>query len=181
MLIIFRLTKLTGTSATFTIGRDIHFSKLTFKGFNMDFGDASKADAGGSNKPEDGGVPMYLDLDFVTDNEVLFYQGRNNTLGTAVDNLIPLDAFLDGQQYYTPMDLKLINVPTHWTPTQEITITLKQISNNIIRTLTDDQAFGVAVDTTGDDFDHGVNLYFELELNRAHDHDVPDYTIANAS
>ena len=179
MLVVLRLNKVTGTSATYTLGREINFNKLYLRGVGFDFPSKTEPDAGG-NAPTTGGRAVYLDMSILNDNHVLFFQGRNTTI-TGIDNLIPLGIVEDAGVPYRKMDLKLICNPTTYEDTQTITLTLKQIEAGVVTNLTNAQAFGSDQDSQPVDIDHGVNIYLEFEGLSSNNYATSNFTIANAT
>jgi len=184
MLLVFRLNKATGTQATFTVGKEIIMDKMIFKGWSADFPSNAENDAAG-NVPTAGPKAIYLHMDCFDDNNIVFYQGRNNTIsGTAIGNMIPLGAIKEEKFDYKQMDLTVINFPEIWEATKTITITLNQIEVNTVSQLTNGQAFGVDADTDGggpNAIDHGINLFFEVERNPTQHNITQTFNIADAA
>ena len=189
MLLIFRLNKDTTSTVQYVIPHELNFSQLRFKGFSWERGDNNAADQSQTpGAPLSGAdLPVYLHMDCFDDNEIMFFQGRNATLITnetdadlGTGNSIPLGGIKEGRELgFRTMDLKLIDQPTIWALGKVITISLRQIQIRKITALTNNQAFGainndVAVDNDADPvegpspYDHGVNLYFELDLDKGH-------------
>ena len=185
MLLVFQLNKVTGTEATFVLGKEFKFSNLKFKGYTIDNPDISANDANGIVPSVDGVLPLYLHCDAFGDNEVVFYQGRNATIDDPVtDNLIPLGP-IQTELPYTFLEQNLniiIDRITTWEASKALTFGLYQIHNGNLDLLTIDQAFGVDVDdeSTPNDSAHGINLYFELTPCKSQDHDQT-FTIANST
>jgi len=166
MLLIFRLNKATGTQATFTIPNNLEFQKLIFKGYSLEFPDRAAVDGAG-NIPTNGGKTFYLQMDCFGDADIMFFQGRNNTItGSAIGNMIPLGNYLATKMDYQKMDFTVISHPQTWENGKTIEITINQIEANTVRQLTNAQLFGVDEDADAggaNAIDHGLNLYFELE------------------
>ena len=182
VLAIFRLNKKTGTTATFTLGKDIDFDKLIFKGYSIDFPNHLANDADGQ-APTTGNKAIYLQTNFLTDNDVLFYQGKNATItpaGNFVDHFIPLGSIKDVGINYVKMDLTVIDFPTKFNSSDTLIFTLNQIEENIVAQLTSAQLFGIDADAQPQDIDHGINLYFEFKTDQAHNKNQ-SVTIADAT
>jgi len=184
MLLVFRLTKATGTEATFTVGKEIIMDKLIFKGWSADFPQKGENDGAG-NAPTAGPKTIYLEMDCFDDNSIVFYQGRNNTIaGSTIGNMIPLGAVGEVATGYNKFDMTLIDFPEVWEATKTITIKLRQIETNVVSSLTTGQAFGTDVDTDSggpNNMDHGVNLYFEVQRNPVAHNILQNFDIADAS
>jgi len=196
MLLIIRLTKSTTSAIKYTLPKEIKFSKLTFKGYSFERVDNLAADSLGLAPATNSELPVYMSCDFINDNDVLFFQGKNNTIRTAggginIDNMIPLGGVREGQTdegNYSVMDLKLIDRQQTWEVGKEISITLFQIQKNVATPLTNNQAFGSINDDGSSDpaipgsgpspYDHGCNLYFEFQNNEGHDF-TQSYNVAD--
>jgi len=177
MLIVFRLDKTTGSTATYTFGREINFKKITLRGVSFENTDPAATDGTGAIPTTAGGLPVYLHLDLFDDNEVLFYQGRNTTLASAnpsVDNLIPIAIIphtTGGAIPFQHMDLKIRDQIGVLESTDTITIKILQLQQGVLTALTTPQMCGADTDDGANAADHGVNLYFEFELTESQDHD----------
>ena len=187
MLLIFRLNKLTGTSATYTLAKEIRFNKMTFKGVTWEHNDNLAADQGYSAAPAiNSELPVYLSMDCFGDNDIVFHQGENTTINNAfgelgVGNMIPLGGVMENRDFnYRKFDLKLIDRQEIWPVGKTITITLYQIQNaGHPEPLTNSQAFGAIDSDMGGEYDHGVNIYFEVDCDRSQNF-TQNYTIADA-
>ena len=180
VLITFRLSKATGTTASYVFGKELILDKLVFKGFTKEHSDSTADDAAGLAPLVACDVPIYLASSlFENDDRVLFYQGKNATIEgagdpTGVGNFIPLGgARLNREMPFRPMNFTIINQRTVFAADDEVLFSLIQIHNNEPVALTSAQAFGEIVDdnsTSGDRIaiDHGINLYFEATTNAAH-------------
>ena len=192
MLLIFRLNKLTGTSTTYTLAKEIRFNKMTFKGVTWEHNDNLAPDLGFESAPAVNSVlPVYLSMDCFGDNEIVFHQGENTTITNGIGNMIPLGGIKEHRDYnYRKFDLKLIDRQEIWPVGKEITITLYQIQNaGVPEPLSNAQAFGAVnsdmagVSEEGEDpipYDHGVNLYFEVDCDRSQNF-TQEYTIADST
>lgn len=189
VLLIFRLSKSTTTSATFILGKTLRFSKLVFKGFNSEGGDSTQPNDGLSQAAA-ADLPIYLECSLFGDNEVCFYQGKNATsigvLASAIGNLIPLGGVLkDRESPFRAMNLTIIDQPTSFAATKTISFKIHQIHDNAVVPLTSAQAFGEIVDNNEEEaaikpIDHGINLYFEATTLNGHDEEQ-SFAIADSS
>ena len=183
MLLIIRLTKDTTSSVKYTIPKEIRFNKLTFKGYSWERCDNLAANEGLA-PATNSELPVYMSCDFLGDNEVLFLQGKNQTIRSAesstieLDNAIPLGGIREGQVdegNYCEFNLPLIDRSQVWEVGKEISITLFQIHKLVPNQLTNNQAFGAITDDSVSDpaipgsgpspIDHGINLYFSFDLD----------------
>ena len=82
MLVIFRLNKTTGSSATFVLGREIAFDKLTFKGWSADFPAASATPNANDKAPATGPVLFYMDMNLL--------DGYTENVEEQKDDIIPI-------------------------------------------------------------------------------------------
>jgi len=190
VLLIFRLSKYTGTNATFTLGKTLDIEKLVFKGFTKEHADNLAADADGLAPGTNSDLPIILASTlFLGDNRVCFYQGQNATINaggeTDIGNMIPLGGTRENrEQPFRKMDLTIIDHRTTFAATTEISFSLLQIHNNVLTSLTSAQAFGSVVDDNSTassrvPIDHGINLYFEATTTNAHNINQT-FSIANA-
>jgi len=179
MLLIIRLTKDTTSSVKYTIPKEIRFNKLTFKGYSWERCDNLAANEGLA-PATNSELPVYMSCDFLGDNEVLFLQGKNQTIRAAesstieLDNAIPLGGIREGQVdegNYCEFNLPLIDRSQVWEVGKEISITLFQIHKLVPNQLTNVQCFGAITDDGGmpapgqSPIDHGVNLYFSFDVD----------------
>ena len=193
VLLIFRLNKVTGTEASFVLGKTMSFHKAIFKGYTKEHAANLADDADGIALLAEADLPIYLQCNLFGKNEVCFYQGRNEQIiindgaDNKVGSAIPLGGTKSGRNGddFKAMNLVLIDRPTTYAATQVITFSLIQIQQNLSTVLTDEQAFGVSVTDHADandrlDYDHGINLYFEFQTSN--DHDVTQsFAIADAT
>jgi len=177
VLVVFRLNVDTGISATFTLGKELSFSKCILKA--VEFENPKFDEPNGGNAPTAGPLPIYLECSLFNDNRVLFYQGKNGTLANAVDNLLPIGA-VGIASIYRELNLTIIDQITDLTSTDTITFTLKQIQEGVAANLVPGQAFGADTNTSTNATDHGINLYFEFITTANHD-DQQSFNIADAS
>jgi len=183
MLLIIRLTKDTTSSVKYTIPKEIRFNKLTFKGYSWERCDSNASNEGLAPATASE-LPVYMSCSFLGDNEVLFLQGKNQTIRAdesstiELDNAIPLGGIKEGQVdegNYCEFNLNVIDRSMVWEVGKEISITLFQIHKLVPNKLTNDQAFGaINDDAVGDPMipgsgpspiEHGVNLYWNFELD----------------
>ena len=186
VLLIFRLNKDTGADGvTFTLGKTLRFSKMKFLGYTHEHCDNL---AGSSAPATQSDLAIYLQSNLFNDNNVVFYQGKNATLNvtgdTGVGNFLPLGGAREGRDGFRPMDLTIIDEITTFTADKEITFSLKMIHQQAITVLSNAQAFGSVVDTTGPPIgphaiDHGINLYFQFDVLSGHDAEQ-SFNIADA-
>tara|TARA_B110000208_G_scaffold28563_1_gene37313 strand:+ start:2385 stop:2981 length:597 start_codon:yes stop_codon:yes gene_type:complete len=196
MLLIFRLNKLTSSSTTYTLAKEIRFNKMTFRGFTWEHCDNLAGDTNGFAPSANSELPVYLSMDCFGDNDIVFHQGENTTITNAfgeigIGNWIPLGGVKEhNRNDMRKFDLKLIDRPVIWEVGKQITIALYQIqSNGFPDLLTDSQAFGGVNSDNGGEaveegvdpvtYDHGVNLYFEVDCDRSQDF-TQVYTIPDA-
>jgi len=177
VLLVFRLNKTTGVSASYTLGKELSFSKCVLKAVEFELPKFDEPNGG--NAPTTGPLPIYLECSLFNDNRVLFYQSANTTLANAVDNLLPIGA-VGIAPIYREFNLTIIDQITDLTSTDTISFTLKQIQEGVVTNLVPGQAFGGDTNTSTNDTDHGVNLYFEFTTTANHDDDQ-SFNIANAS
>ena len=177
MLLIFRLNKSTGTSATFVLGKNISFSKLVFKGWRADRGDNNAADDEGAAPQSNAALPVYLKCNLFDDSNVYYNSGRNTTINavtdTGIGNMIPIGVIKEGEiQDFQHMDMVVIDKHTEYLSTKSITISINQVQINVVMPLNNNQAFG-AIDNDAADpmipgsgavYDHGISFYFEASL-----------------
>ena len=188
MLLIFRLNKDNGTQASFILPKTLDFSRMTFKGFTWERCDNLAGDINGVAPATNSDLPVFLHCDFLDDNEVCFLQGRNTTiianmagLDVGVGNMIPLGGIKEAREApFRQMDLKVIDRASSYEASKVLLVGLYQIQLGVAELLTPAQAFGavendVALDalaeppTAPSPYDHGVNLYFELDCDETHD------------
>ena len=182
MIYIFRLSRLTGTEATFTIGREITFTKLIYRGFvaeNVDITSFAKGDFA-----EGIALPVYAECDFLTDANLILNNG-NLTTEDGPQNMIPLSG-LDGWSSSLEGQLTLIShpTPTTWAAGKTVTIALFESDNaGTLSALPVAAAFGAALITEGgSNFVHvGINLYFEFVTDQRFDNTSTGATIADAT
>ena len=190
VLLIFRLSKSTTTTASFVLGKEMIIDKLVFKGFTKEHTDSAAPSADGLAPGEACDLPMYLSSSlFEDDDRVLFYQGKNTLINasgdTKVGNMIPLGGGrINRETPFRPMNFTIINQRTVLEANTAILFDLVQIHGNEIASLTVGQAFGDVVDdnsTSGDRLaiDHGINLYFEATTTAAHKN--AEINIANST
>jgi len=178
VLVIFRLNKETGVSTTFTLGKNYDFNKLILKAVEIE--KPNGIEPNGGNAPTEGPLPVYLDSSLFTNNSVVFYQGRNNTIPQDIDHLIPIGA-VGTAGFYRELNLTIIDgVKTSLLATDTVTFALKQIQENVAANLVAGQIFGGDDNSSGNASDHGVNLYFEFVTDNSHDVDQT-YSLADSS
>ena len=179
MIYIFRLSRLTGVNALFTIGREINFDKLIFRGSSIDNYDPSETT---SYDFEQGvPVPLYADCDFLDLNQVILNNG-NLTTDDEPKSFIPLGAS-DGVSTLME-DLCLINKPTVWEAGKQVRIRIREIE--VSGAVIDSPlaaAFGTVLkqESTTNYAHAGINLIFEFTETNAHNHLLADVAIADSA
>lgn len=181
VLSIFRLNKKTGTSATFAYGRNINCREIIFRGFSVDFPSGTTSADSAGNNPTTGPKTMYVKIDLLNDNDILFFQGKNNTIAGNIDQFIPLGGIGDATVLYQKMDLPISRRIHRLAATDTITLSLHQIEENVLAALNNNQAFGIDQDVGTNDIDHGINLYIDFIPDSTTNTELADYQIADAT
>jgi len=198
MLLIVRLNKDTTASATITLPKEIRFHKLVLKGFSFERVDNLAADAVGHAPATNTELPVYLHLDCLDDNEILFFQGKNNTIRTSavgevgLGNFIPLGGVREAQDdegTYHAMNMTLVERPQVYDVGKQIKVSLFQIQKSVPSVLTNAQAFGAINNDESSDpaipgsgpspYDHGCNLYLEFTTDQSQD-TTQSYNVADS-
>ena len=187
MIYIFRMSRHTTCTHTFTVGTQIDFNKCTFLGAEIENSDGGLATGAANLDAElnfDSTNQIYMECDAFDENNIILNAKFNSSV-PAINNLIPLGAiatadplgpktkrFMDGK------GLVLIRHPTTWGADKQITITLREISRTGAVTTTPlGAAFGIATLTNeGSDYvNAGINLYFEFELTSDHNYNQSSF------
>ena len=182
MIYIFRMSRHTTCSYTFTIGTEIAFNKCTFLGCEIENSDGALATGAANMDSEvnlDSTNQLYAQMDCFDENNIILNAKFNNTV-PAINSLIPLGAITTQEavgpttkRYMDGKGLVLIRHPTVWAADKQVAITLREISRTGAVTTTPlGAAFGTATLTDGgsDYVNGGINLYFEFELTTDHDY-----------
>ena len=117
MIYIFRLSRLTGTNALFTIGREIHFDKLIYRGFSVD--NYNQAATTSYDWEKELPVPIYADCSFLNENNIILNNG-NLTTDDESKCFIPLGA-ADGSLQIME-DMCLSSKPEVWAADKTVRI-----------------------------------------------------------
>lgn len=179
MIYIFRLSRLTGVDATFTLGREIVFDKLIYRGCSVDNFEVANSDQ--TDFDDGNSVAMYIECDFIDENSLIFNNGNLTTNGTPA-HLIPVTG-VDGTSIH-PEELTLISQPTVFEASKQIRIKLKECTPAGVAVNTEvDAAFGAAVTTDGGSthVHQGINIFFEFQETRAHNHKLGATVFADST
>ena len=198
MLLIVRLNKDTTASCSVTLPKEIRFHKLVLKGYSFERVDNLAGDAAGGHAPATNSeLPVYLHLDCLGDNDILFFQGKNATirdptLDVGLGNFIPLGGVREAQSdegNYHALNMTLVDRPQVYDVGKVIKVSLYQIQKSVPSVLTNAQAFGgVNNDETGDPmipgsgpqpYDHGCNIYLEFTTDQSQD-TTQSYNVADS-
>ena len=166
MIYIFRLSRLTGVNALFTIGREIKFNKLIYRGVQIDNYKPNETDS--YDFEYELPVPLYADCDFLNENNIVMNNG-NLTTDAAPKSFIPITG-ADG----TTLQMEewcLVNEPTVWAANKQVRIRIREVEvdGGVIDSPLD-ALFGTTLQqqSTTNYAHAGVNLVFEFIENNSH-------------
>ena len=179
MIYIFRLSRLTGTNALFTIGREIHFDKLIYRGYSVD--NYNPANTASYHFDKEFPVPIYADCSFLNENNIILNNG-NLTTDDESQCFIPLGAVEGTTQILE--DMCLSSKPEVWEADKQVRIRIREIE--VDGGVIDSPLSAIFGDTLQEEsttnYAHaGINLIFEFTETMAHNHLIGTVAIADST
>jgi len=168
MIYTFRLSKISGNSHTFTIGKEIIFDKMTILGVQFDSPDKDQSTLIGSA----GEQPLYLYTDILDHDNVIFNNGKAASITANMTHLIPLSTIataLPDTSYRSIDGITIIDKLTTFNATDTITWAIKEIAGNgtTVTNASADTLYGIdtLLADAAQPVDRGINIvcYFHLQ------------------
>jgi len=166
MLYTFKLSRATGTTAlhSFTLGKQINFTKMTLKYVIVD---NPIPVAGDFFMEESADLPLYLGCSVFDNNHVMFNNGFQDTINDT--QLIPIVNVNAGFPAISAnmMNMPIIDEYTSWDATQEISFGVYYIdpTGKIATPLPEDVAYGAETNADEDAYTHrGISIVIEFDL-----------------
>lgn len=166
MIYIFRLSRITGTSHTFVIKKQIDFDRMELLGVQLDNPDKAHSTHTGTTSE----LPIYLSCDLLDNDAVVMDNGKGTSSTAGFTTLIPIGAIgteinsleLNGT------GITLIDEPTTFAPDTQITWALKELDHTgqVVSNLANDTAFGLDEDVSANVVSRGANIIVKFHLRK---------------
>ena len=179
MIYTFRLSKISGASQTFTIGKHIQFDSVELLEVQIDDGDATSSNVAGQSSES----PLYLFCSALTHDNVIFNNGKASSITNNGSLFIPLGSVAANLSLMNnKTSFPLIDEAGEFEATDTITFSLFEIDGDGIATnaVPANMAFGSDTSATGTAIDRGINIIVKFNLRKDSHNYNGNVTIPNS-